>query len=150
METNSILKKITKKGDIAVSFIFREGKLLIGLRNYKADEWKDISVWTVPGGHCEKGETFEETLKRETLEEIGVDDLIVTEYLGVVAGAKEGDTVYVFKAETNQEPKLMEPENFSEWKWSSISDIPSNFINPEALRLIKHEFKVMGSNGSRP
>jgi ADP-ribose pyrophosphatase YjhB (NUDIX family) len=138
MEINSILQKISTKGDIVVCFFFRDNKLLIGLRNYKANEWKAISVWTVPGGHCEEGETFDDSLKREVLEEIGVNDLVISEYLGVVAGAKEGDTVYVFKAETKQEPRLMEPENFSEWRWSLLTDIPTNFINPEALKLIKH------------
>ena len=132
-----ILNKKSKKHDIAVCFIFREEKVLLGLRNYKEHEWKEISVWTAPGGHCEEGETFEQALKREVLEEIGVHDLVITDYLGVVPGAKEGDTVYVFRAETNEEPKLMEPENFTEWKWFSLSDIPANFINAKALELVK-------------
>lgn len=134
---SSILKKVSVKNDIAVAVIIRENKLLIGLRNYTKDVWKDISVWTVPGGHCEKGETFEQTLKRETLEETGIDDLVITEYLGKVAGAKEGDTVYAFKADTKEEPKLMEPDSFSEWKWCPLDALPENFINPEALKLIK-------------
>ncbi len=138
MKLDAILQTRSKKDDISVCFISRDNKILIGLRNYKANEWKDVSVWTVPGGHCEDGETFEETLRREAFEECGISNLTITEYMGVVPGAKEGDTVYVFKAETNEEPKLMEPENFSEWKWCAISDIPSNFINPAALKLITH------------
>ena len=137
MKINSILKKTSTKGDVVVCCIFRNNKVLIGLRNYKANEWKDISVWTLPGGQSEKGETLEQTLKREVFEEIGVNDLVVTEYLGVVPGVRERETVYVFEAETKQELRLMEPENFSEWKWSSFSTIPSNFINPKALKFIK-------------
>ena len=75
-------------------------------------------------------------MEKELFEEVGIDDLIITKYLGSVPGAKEGDIVFVFRAETSQEPKLMEPEKFSEWKWCKISEIPSNFINPEALKLI--------------
>ena len=81
-------------------------------------------------------ETLETTLRREVLEEVGIDDLKIIKYLGSVTGAKEGDVVFVFKAETTQEPKLMEPNNFSEWKWCEVSEIPSNFINPKSLELL--------------
>lgn len=122
--------------DIPIVFIFKNDKLLIGLRNYTLDKWKSISVWTAPGGRCNGSETLETTLRREVAEEVGIDDLKIIKYLGSVPGAKEGDIVFVFKAETSQEPKLMEPEKFSEWKWCIVSEIPSNFINPESLKLI--------------
>ena len=133
---NTILQKIGSDKDVPVAFIFRDNKLLIGLRNYTPDKWKDISVWTAPGGRCDGCETLEITLRREVLEEVGIDDLKITKYLGSVPGAKEGDVLFVFKAETTQEPKLTEPEKFSEWKWCKVSEIPSNFINRESLKLI--------------
>ena len=137
MKTNSILQKIGKSTDVPVAFIFRGEKLLIGLRHYTPDKWKKISVWTAPSGRCEENEALGVTLKREVFEEIGIDDLEIIDYLGTVPGAKKGDTLFVFKASTKQEPKLMEPEKFSEWKWCHISEIPSNFINPESLKLVK-------------
>jgi len=133
---NTILQKIGGNKDVPVAFIFRDDKLLIGLRNYTPDKWKDVSVWTAPGGRCNGNETLEVTLRREVAEEVGVTDLKITEYLGSVPGAKEGDVVFVFKAKTTQEPRLTEPEKFSEWKWCKVSEIPSNFINPESLKLI--------------
>lgn len=130
------LKKVGTDKMCPVAFIFREDKLLIGLRNYTPDKWKEVSVWTTPGGRCDDGETLETTLRREATEEIGITDLKITDYLGTVPGAKEGDIIFVFKAKTNQEPRLMEPEKFSEWKWCPITKIPNNFINPAALKLI--------------
>lgn len=130
------LKKVGTNKMCPVAFIFKGGKLLIGLRNYTPDKWKKISVWTAPGGRCDDGETLEKTLRREVTEEVGITEMNITDYLGTVPGAKEGDTVFVFKAETNREPKLMEPEKFSEWKWCAISEIPENFINPKLLELI--------------
>ncbi len=132
----NILQKIGGGNDVPIAFIFKNKKLLIGLRNYTPDKWKAISVWTAPGGRCDEGETLEATLKREVREEVGINDLKIIEYLGNVPGAKDGDVVYVFRAETKQEPKLMEPEKFSEWKWCPVSEIPPNFINPESLKLI--------------
>jgi ADP-ribose pyrophosphatase YjhB (NUDIX family) len=136
-ELNKYLKKVGTNKMCPVAFIFRDDKLLIGLRNYTPDKWKKISVWTAPGGRCDDGETLEQTVRRETAEEVGITDLKITDYLGTVPGAKEGDVVFVFKAETNQEPELIEPEKFSEWKWSTLSEIPENFINPASLKLIK-------------
>lgn len=133
---NKILQKRGSNRDVAVACIFKENKLLIGLRNYTKDKWKDISLWTVPGGRCDAGETLEATLRREVLEEVGISNFNIINYLGKYSGAKENDNVYVFKAETGQEPRLMEPEKFSEWKWCKLSEIPENFINHKALELI--------------
>jgi ADP-ribose pyrophosphatase YjhB (NUDIX family) len=121
-----------------VAFIIKDKKILIGLRNYTPEKYKDISVWTLPGGRCDQNEKVETTLRRETAEEVGINELIIIEFLGQVQGAKEGDIVYVFKCKTSQEPQLLEPEKFSEWRWSEIEEIPQNFINPKVLDLIKN------------
>lgn len=131
------LKKVGTNKMCPAVFILKGDELLIGLRNYTPDKWKKISVWTIPAGRCDEGETLEETLRRETAEEVGITDLEITDYLGEVPGAKEGDIVFAFKGEVDQEPRLMEPEKFSEWKWCKLPEIPENFINPELLKLIR-------------
>lgn len=137
---NESLSKITSSLHCPGAVIIRDGKILIGLRNYTADKWKNISVWTLPGGRCDLNETIENTLKREAEEEIGITDLKIIDYIGEVAGAKEGDIVPLFLCSTEQGPKLMEPEKFSEWKWVTIEefakDYYSTFINPKAHDLI--------------
>jgi ADP-ribose pyrophosphatase YjhB (NUDIX family) len=136
MQTNH-LEKLGRITNCPVVAIIKDHKILIGLRNYTPDKWKDVSVWTLPGGRCDIGETIGETLFRETLEEVGISELVITDFLGKINGAKEGDVVYVFIGKTKQEPKLLEPEKFSEWKWQDINMIPENFINLEALKLIQ-------------
>ena len=121
--------------------IIRDGEMLIGLRHYTPEKFKEISLWTTPGGRCDEGETIGQTLKRETAEETGIKIFNIIEYLGEVPGAKEGDIVPVFIGRTDEEPRLMEPEKFSEWKWEDLDNIPTNFINPAALSLIKVRFK---------
>jgi ADP-ribose pyrophosphatase YjhB (NUDIX family) len=117
--------------------LVREGRVLIGLRHYTPDKWKTVSVWTVPGGRCDDGETLEQALRREVAEEVGITDFEITELLGKAPGAKEGDTLYLFKGATNQEAQLLEPEKFSEWKWVSKEDVPENFISFHSRELIK-------------
>lgn len=134
------IEDLEKLGGITICpvvAIIRDNKILIGLRNYTPDKWKTISVWTLPGGRCDIGETIGATLFRETLEEVGISELKITNFLGEVSGAKEGDIVHVFVGTTEQEPKLLEPEKFSEWKWQDINMIPENFINFDALKLIQ-------------
>jgi 8-oxo-dGTP pyrophosphatase MutT (NUDIX family) len=117
--------------------LFKNGKLLVGLRHYTPDKYKKISVWTTPGGRCDSYENIELALRREVKEEVGITDFILSEFLGKVPGPKDGDLVYVFKGSTKQEPQLLEPEKFSEWRWANIDEIPENFINPEVLDLLK-------------
>jgi len=119
-----------------VALIIKDQKILLGYRHYKTDKWKDISVWTCPGGRCDEGETIEKTLRRETAEETGIDDLQIEKYLGEVTGAKEGDFVPVFLCTTLQEAMLIEPEKFSEWKWFSKENFPDTFINKDVERLV--------------
>jgi len=121
--------------------IIRDEKMLIGLRNYTPEKFKKISLWTTPGGRCNEGETIEQALRRETAEETGITKFEIIDYLGDVPGAKEGDVVPCFIGMTVEEPRLMEPEKFSEWKWCDLNEIPENFINPPALELIKTRCK---------
>ncbi|MCJ7804224.1 NUDIX hydrolase [Patescibacteria group bacterium] len=135
---------LTRKGNKKIcpmALIFNGDKLLIGLRHYVSENGEKLSVWTIPGGRCNEEETMGAALQRELAEEIGITNFKITEFVAQIAGAKKGDIVYMFKVETEKEPKLLEPEKFSEWKWSAISEIPSNFINREALDLISKNFK---------
>lgn len=116
----------------------RDGKVLLGLRNYEAKHFTDGDFWTTPGGRCDEGEEIETTLRREVEEEIGVKNFEIKEKLGVVPGAKEGDRVHVFLCETTEDEKLMEPEKFKEWKWFEVNEIPENFINLDILKIIEN------------
>ena len=109
-----------------IAIMIRDGKILTGLRNYTKDKWKEISVWTCPGGRCDKGETLKETLIRETQEEVGITEFEILDFIGEVPGAKEGDVVSMFFCKTKQDFKLMEPEKFSEWRWVLIDDYITN------------------------
>jgi ADP-ribose pyrophosphatase YjhB (NUDIX family) len=122
--------------------IIKNKSILLGLRNYTPEKWKAISVWTTPGGRCEAGETIEAALRREVKEEIDVDNLRILDFIGEIPGAKEGDIVPIFLCDTDQTPRLMEPEKFSEWKWISLEEYQNGkdwrTMNPAAHALIKN------------
>ena len=65
------MRTIQRKIVAAVIFS-KDGKILMG----KIDPSSGLVypyVWHIPGGGVEKGETMEQALKREVLEEVGID-----------------------------------------------------------------------------
>jgi mutator protein MutT len=56
--------------DVAAGLVFRGGKLLIAQR-YPQSHCGGL--WEFPGGKREKGETFEQCLRRELVEELGIE-----------------------------------------------------------------------------
>jgi len=116
----------------------KKDKVLLGLRKYKSQQYKDGDFWTTPGGRCDEGESVETTLRREVYEEIGVKNFDIKKELGILPGAKEGDLVHVFICETEEDEKLMEPEKFEKWQWFNPKEIPENFLNPHILKLIEN------------
>lgn len=133
--------ELQKQGDgkiCPMAIIIKDGQILRGLRNYTKDKWKDISVWTIPGGRSDIGETIEQALRREVYEEIGVDDLNIKDIIGYAPGVQNDDSIVFYHCETNQEPRLMEPEKFSEWNWTPISEYlnETEDFNPKGKEVI--------------
>jgi 8-oxo-dGTP diphosphatase len=144
---NKLLEIVDEqKCPVAIAVLERDGKILTGFRNYTKDKWKDISVWTIPGGRCDPGETVQQTLEREVYEEVGITEFTVEDFIGEVPGAKDGDTVYMFYCTTTQDAKLMEPEKFSEWRWVTKKDYIENKeyagFNPNARSKIVSFLKM--------
>src|SRR5947209_16154187 len=75
--------------EVAAGLVFRDGKLLITQR--RADAHLG-GLWEFPGGKREQDETFEECLRRELREELGVE-VIVGELFESVTHAYPEKTV---------------------------------------------------------
>lgn len=63
--------------DVAAAIVVRDGKVL-GARRYMGNEFDGF--YEFPGGKIEPGETYEDTVRRELLEELAVDVRVVRHY----------------------------------------------------------------------
>ncbi len=74
-------ERAPKAIDVAAGLVFRAGKLLITQRRL-TDHLGGL--WEFPGGKVEPGETFHTCLKRELLEELGIEIEVLQEIQDLV------------------------------------------------------------------
>lgn len=116
--------------------VLREGKILLGKRNVDpvkaSSDLHGENMYTMPGGKMNFGEKINDAAKRELEEETS----LVPNGLKVVSVSNEirTDAHFVtigFLCENFEgEPKVMEPDEITEWKWFSIDSLPSPIFPP--------------------
>ncbi len=129
--------------------VLREGKVLLGRRHVdpaKADsELHGEGTWTMPGGKLHFGESFEEGAKREVMEETGVEidtkDLKVISLANDIVSDAHFATIGLLCEKYPGEPKVMEPDEITEWRWFSLDWLPSPVFFPSAELLENYKEK---------
>jgi len=116
--------------------VLREGKLLLGKRHEdpsKADsDLHGEGTWTMPGGKYEWGESFEEAAARELKEETG---MVLKKSKVICVNNDKNEyahfvTVGFLATEFEGEPKVMEPDEITEWKWFPLNALPAKVFAP--------------------
>ena len=84
-------------------------------------------TWASAGGHLEMGESLEECARREAMEELGVEvgSLRFLCVSNIIAYGKHYVDIEFLGDIGEQEPRLAEPEAFSESGWFSLNNLPS-------------------------
>lgn len=109
--------------------VMKDGKVLLGERISS----HGAGTYSIPGGHMEFGESFEDTALREVLEETGLSDLEITELVCVKSDRVYGKhfiTIGMLAHLRSGEPIAMEPEKARNWAWYSPSELPENLFLP--------------------
>ena len=132
---NKIMKNTLKRGidhigASAVALVHDgEGNLLLQKRGPKARD--EQGRWDFCGGAIEFGETIEETITRELLEELGIAPLDL-QFLTAYDAHREQNgqqthwivVVYAVKV-SPKEVRIAEPEKVSEIGWFTSHNLPS-------------------------
>lgn len=115
------MKRVLAAGGVVIS---QEGDLLMVYRH---------TIWDLPKGHLEKGETFEQCALREVCEETGVQQLQLIGFLGISehdyfdSRLKENAVkeTHWFEMKADRSASLQPLENEGiEWaKWIARDDI---------------------------
>ena len=136
--------------DIVGGFIFsKDGKLLLG-KNRKGGVYEGSLV--VPGGGVDEGETKLQALRREMLEETGIDinEAAITE-LNTASGEGEktlrdtGERVYVkmdfynYRVEMPllaEDIRIIAEDDWIEPQWFAVQELRSQPLSPPTKKLL--------------
>lgn len=118
-----LAKELRPVGGVGV-MIFKDGKILLGKR--KSVLGGGTYCW--PGGHIENMESIVECVKRETMEEAGIE-IGNIQFLRVFNLKNYPPKHFIdlaFKADwISGEPKVVEPDKFESWSWYDLDNLPS-------------------------
>jgi len=127
--------------------ILKEGKILLGKRHDDPEKASSLlhgaGNWTMPGGKLHFLESFEEGAYIEFLEETGImvnkDKLKIISITNDVVEDAHFITVGVFSEEFKGEPKVMEPDEITEWRWFSLNLLSTPLFFPSE-KVLKNYF----------
>lgn len=115
-------EKNTTKVGVGV-MIWKDGKVLLGKRESEHGHGE----YSFPGGHLEMLESFEDAVRRETIEETGilVDDIHFLHIANIdYYNPKHYINIGFVAKWKGGEPRVMEPDKIVDWGWYTLEDLP--------------------------
>jgi mutator protein MutT len=106
---------------MCAGLLYRDGCILLCRR--AATRVVYPNVWDLPGGHCEPGESPDQTLERELQEEIGVTPVrarLLAEYQIADAGAGTAWLLVYLVTKWRGQPKNRSREEHDALAWFSV------------------------------
>ena len=135
-----------KRPGIGFGVMIMDGnKILLGKRHENPEKASSLlhgeGTWTMPGGKLDFKEKLHDGALREVKEETDIDanSLKAVSVTNDIVHDNHFVTVGFLCSDFNGEPKTMEPEEITEWKWFHINKLPENTFPPS--RKIVENFK---------
>jgi len=99
--------------------------------------------WETPGGSVEFGETLEECVRREIMEEYGAEIEILEQWpaedhIIPTDGQHWVATTFLAKFKPSEEPRVMEPDKCDGIGWFSPASMPENLSIITKLDLVRY------------
>lgn len=112
--------------------VFKDGKVLLGKRKGS----HGVGEYGFPGGHLEFGESYEECIRRECREEIGIEvkdiKFLCLSSIRQYEGKHYVDLGFTVNWESG-EVKTLEPQKSEGWDWYYLDNLPLPLFGNEQL-----------------
>lgn len=116
--------------------ILKDDRFLLGRRHEDPEKASSLlhgeGTWTMPGGKLHFGESFEEGAAREVLEETGIKakSLKVISVSNDIVSDAHFITIGLLCDDFDGNPRVMEPDEITEWRWFPVSQPPKPMFFP--------------------
>ena len=112
----------------AIAFVDERDRVLLLQRSKAVD---NAGLWSLPGGHAERGERPWQTAVRETREETGFDarGLPVEDHRTYHSSYYPLRTYHVFVVSVDSFKPRLDHESVG-WKWVHLDDVPKLNLHP--------------------
>jgi len=125
--------------------LVKDGTVLLGHRHADPEkagsELHGEGTWTVPGGKFDFGDSLTGGPCREVMEEAGIEvdpsSLEIVSIMSDVVPDAHFITIGFLATRWKGEPRVMEPDEITEWRWFPLTDLPSPMFPPTA-RVIRN------------
>ncbi len=133
------MNNLNKKPGAGVGvMILKDNKVLLGKRHSdpnKADsKLHGEGSWTMPGGKLDFGESLEDAVCREVFEEteikINKENLKFVSVTNDIVKDAHFVTIGFLCEDFEGEPKVMEPDEITEWRWFELDNLPDVIFFP--------------------
>jgi ADP-ribose pyrophosphatase YjhB (NUDIX family) len=145
------VENLNKKPRVGIGvLILKNGKVLLGKRHEDPQKANSLlhgeGTWTLPGGKLDFKENLQDCAYREVLEETGIkinkEGIKIISVTNDIVKDAHFVTIVFLCEDFEGEPKVMEPDEITEWKWFNLDDLPrpiffssekaiNNFVNKE-------------------
>ena len=134
---------------IQQALIFNEKDQFLVLKYSNVYGAKSKGKWTYPSGRLEPNEGYEGALKREVLEETGMDVDIVYQFFSAMITTVEKEKVMTVAYLCRPKGKKIKLcEEHTEFKWVSAKDMKKmQLINPIMLEMAEKALILLGGGG---
>jgi 8-oxo-dGTP diphosphatase len=118
--------------DVTAAIIVESGRVLIARRRPEASQ---AGLWEFPGGKVRRGETRAQCLKREIIEELGLE-VEVGEFLGESVHAYPGQTVRLLAFRATVRRGTLALNDHAEVRWADARELEQVAFCPADLPFV--------------
>jgi len=144
---NNFMEKVQKIG--VSGFIYNKDNKVLNVRRSKKEKFMP-GYYDIPGGKVEFGESLEEALKREIMEEVNIPVKVAKPYssFSYVTLKNTRHTVDIqFLVMAKNIKNLKINDDHDDFRWISEKEIGKYKFSKERIKSIKEGFKALANKG---